>query len=242
MPARKSSRASATWVGKPAPTRGPKPSHSPGQIARAAIGLADKEGLAAVTMQRVAQEVGLTTMALYRYFPGKAEVIALMIDSASDSPLHFAEPSSPWSTRLKEWAHRCLAIYQHHQWFLEATTARRTPMGPNELAWMEAALAMLAESGLEPKKRHHAFFTIIGHVRGHATFPHARRGGGAGKEWMRELAQIVQQEPNRYPALLGVLSSGAFSESVEGAFDFGLDCILDGIRAQASGPAGTVTA
>jgi AcrR family transcriptional regulator len=242
MPARKSSRAKATWVGKPVSTRGPKPSLSPGQIARAAIRLADKEGLTAVTMQRVAREVGLTTMALYRYFPGKAEVIAHMIDSVADSPPQFAESSSPWSTRLKEWAHRCLAIYQGHQWFLEATTARRSPMGPNELAWMEAALSMLAESGLEPTKRHHAFFTIIGHVRGHATFQHARQGCGAGKEWMRDLAQIVRQEPNRYPALLGVLRSGAFSESVAGAFDFGLDCFLDGIRAQASGPAGTVTA
>lgn len=242
MPAKRSRRANATWVGKPAPTRGPKPSHTPGQIARRAIGLADKEGLAALTMQRVAREVGLTTMALYRYFPGKAEVIALMIDSVADSPLHFAGPSPPWSTRLKEWAHRCLAIYQDHPWFLEATTSRRTPMGPNELAWMEAALAMLAESGLEPKKRHHAFFTVIGHVRGHATFQRATRSSGAGKEWIRELAQMVRQQPNRYPALLDVLGSGAFGESVAGAFDFGLDCILDGIRAQASAPGGTVTA
>jgi AcrR family transcriptional regulator len=231
MPAKKSSRAKATWVGKPAPTRGPKPSLSRVQIARTAIRLADKEGLAAVTMQRVARELGLTTMALYRYFPGKAEVIALMIDSVADLPVHFGGVSLPWSTRLKEWAHRCLAIYQDHSWFLEATTVRQSPMGPNELAWMEAALAMLAESGLEPKKGHHAFFTIIGHVRGHATFQRARRGSGAGKEWMRELAQILKQKPDRYPALLDVLDSGAFGESVVGAFDFGLDCILDGIRA-----------
>ena len=186
-------------------------------------------------MQRVAREVGLTTMALYRYFPGKAEVVALMIDSVADSSLQFGKPSLPWSTRLKEWAHCCLAIYRDHRWFLEATTARQTPLGPNELAWMEAALAMLAESGLKSKKRHHAFFTIIGHVRGHASFQHASRSSAAGKKWMSEFAQTLQQEPNRYPALLDVLCSGAFSESISGAFDFGLDCILDGIRAQAGG-------
>ena len=237
MPAKKSDRASATWLGKPAPTRGPKPSLSRGRIARTAIRLADKQGLATVTMQRVARAVGLTTMALYRYFPGKAEVIALMIDSVADSPPHFGEPWSPWSTRLMEWAHRCLAIYQDHPWFLEATTARQSPMGPNELAWMEAALAMLAEAGLEPKKRHHAFFAIVGHVRGHATFQLARRSSRAERKWMRELAQILQQEPERYPALLNVLCSGVFGESVAGAFDFGLDCIIDGIRSQgATGP------
>lgn len=184
-------------------------------------------------MQRIAQEVGLTTMALYRYFPGKAEIVALMIDSVAESPLHFGKPSSPWSTRLKDWAHRCLGIYQDHPWFLEATTARQSPMGPNELAWMEAALNMLAESGLGPKKRHQAFFTIISHVRGHATFQQASRSSTAGKNWMRELSQTLQQEPNRYPILLDVLRSGAFSEGASGAFDFGLDCILDGICARA---------
>jgi AcrR family transcriptional regulator len=69
-------------------------------------------------MQRIAREVGLTTMALYRYFRGKAEVIALMIDSVADSPPLFGKQSALWTTRLKEWAHRCLAIYQDHPWFL----------------------------------------------------------------------------------------------------------------------------
>jgi len=185
-------------------------------------------------MQRIAREVGLTTMALYRYFPGKAEMVALMIDSVADSSLHFGRPSLPWSIRLKKWAQYCLTIYRDHRWFLEATTARQSPIGPNELAWMEAALAMLAESGLESKKRHHAFFTLIAHVRGHATFEDAGASSAAGKVWMRELTRTLQQEPNRYPTLLEVLRLGAFSEDIAGAFDFGLDCILDGVRAQVS--------
>lgn len=240
MAAKKSGGANSHWVEKPVPTRGPKPSVSRDRIARTAVRLADKEGLTAVTMQRIAREVGLTTMALYRYFPGKAEVVALMIDSVADSSLHFGKPTLPWSIRLKKWAESCLAIYRDHRWFLEATTARQSPMGPNELAWMEAALAMLAESGLESQERQHAFFTIIGYVRGHATFEQAGRGSAAVKEWMRELSQTLQQEPNRYPMLLDVVRSGAFSENITGAFDFGVDCILDGVRAQASRARGRV--
>lgn len=236
MPARKTSRAHAVSVEKAVPARGPKPSLSKGLIAHQAIRIADREGLASVTMKRVAGEVGLTTMALYRYFPGKAEVVALMIDSVADSPLDFGKPSSPWASRLKNWAHRCLTIYKDHPWFLEATTTRRSPMGPNELAWMEAALAMLRECGLGPQKRHRAFFTIIGYVRGHATFQQARgRSAGTEEEWIRELNQTLEREPNQYPALLDVLRSGALSESVAAAFDFGLECILDGIRAQVRG-------
>ena len=233
MPAKRGSRANTAWGGKPVPSRGPKPTLSTDQIARSAIRLADAEGLAAITMQRVAREVGVTTMALYRYFPGKADLVALMIDSASDSPLQFGNPSLPWCTRLKEWAGRCLAIYRNHPWFLEATSARPTVMGPNELSWMEAALAMLAESGLGPEERHQAFLAVIGHVRGHATFHQIGTRPSGGKEWARELTQLLQTAANRYPMLLTAVRSGAFSQKVDGAFDFGLDCILEGIRARA---------
>jgi AcrR family transcriptional regulator len=232
MAAKKFSQAKSDTLEKPSPARGPKPSVSRDRIARTAVRLADQEGLAAVTMQRIAREVGLSTMALYRYFPGKAEMVALMIDSVADSSPHFGRPSLPWSIRLKEWARCCLMIYRDHRWFLEATTARQTPIGPNELAWMEAALGMLAESGLEAKKRHHAFFALMAHVRGHATFEHAAASSPAGSVWMHELTRTLRQESNRYPILLEVLRSGAFSASTTGAFDFGLECILDGVRAQ----------
>jgi AcrR family transcriptional regulator len=234
MPAKSGSETNLVWGKKPAPSRGPKPTLSTDQIARVAIRLADEEGLAAVTMQRLAREVGLTTMALYRYFPAKADLVALMIDSASDSPLHLGKPSLPWNTRLREWAHRCLAIYTEHPWFLEATSSRDGVMGPNELLWMEAALAMLAESGLGPKERHHAFLAIIGHVRGHATFQQIGTLTGARKEWGRELTQMLQSEATRYPILLEIVRSGGFSENVGGAFEFGLNCILDGIHARVS--------
>ena len=168
----------------------------------------------------------------YRYFPSKADLVALMIDSAGESPLHLGKPSLPWSTRLKEWARRCLAIYRDHPWFLEATSARQTLMGPNELSWMETALEMLPESGLGSKERHHAFLTIIGHVRGHATFQHIEKHNGVGTEWIQELAQLLQAEADRYPILLEVVRSGAFGENLSGTFEFGLDCVLEGINAR----------
>lgn len=228
----KTGRSTKSTSGKRlVPARGPKPSLSADRIAQAAIRLADRDGLAAVTMQRLAREVGLTTMALYRYFPGKAEVVALMIDSVAEPPLRQDKTHSPWNAQLKKWAQRCLAIYQAHPWFLEATTTRHTGMGPNELSWMEAALAMLAQSGLPPSKRHHAFLAIIGHIRGRATFPQMGAGTDAGEEWIRELTQ-VKLESGCYPNLLDAIRAGAFKDTV-GAFDFGMDCILDGIAASA---------
>lgn len=66
--------------------RGPKPALTPEAIARAAIAIADAEGLEAVSLQRVAAEFGFTTMALYRYVPSKTALIALMIDNVTDRP------------------------------------------------------------------------------------------------------------------------------------------------------------
>lgn len=226
------STATAPRNTKPAPKRGPKPAFSPTQIALAAIRIADKEGLDAVTMQRVAHALGLTTMALYRYFPGKAELVAIMIDSAGEPSPRFEDSSLPWKERLRAWAHSCAAIYRHHPWFLQATTIRRTLMGPNELSWMEAALKMLTESGLSPASAYNAFFAIIGHVRAHAMFQQIKTQTSSPRKFTRDLSRLLQSEAGKYPALQAVLDSGAFDAHPAQTFDFGLSCILDGISAQ----------
>jgi len=236
MPTKNRRDVNLTWGKKTAPSRGPKPGLSTAQIARVAIQLADAEGLAAVTMQRVAREVGVTTMALYRYFPGKADLLDRMIDSASDSPASFGNLSLPWNVRLKKWTRRCLAIYRDHPWFLEATSARTSLMGPNELTWMEAALAILAEAGLNPRDRHHAFLAVIGHVRGHATFRRAAQRSESGRNWIHDLSEMLKPEAHRYPTLVASLDSGALFEDPDAAFGFGLDCIVEGIRARAGSP------
>ena len=220
------------WGHRPTPSRGPKPALSPTQIARVAIQIADVDGLESVTMKRVAQEVGVTTMALYRYFPGKVDLISLMIDSAGEPTPPFRKSSSPWHKRLKLWAHSCLRIYQEHPGFLEATSARHSLMGPNELSLMEAALKMLAESGLSPKERHHAFLAIIGHVRGYATFKEIGKHIASDQQWIQDLLHHLRTEADRFPESLKVLGSGTFTETSDVAFDFGLDCILTGIRAK----------
>jgi AcrR family transcriptional regulator len=213
-----------------APRRGPKPGFSTTEIARAAIRLADAKGLEAVTMQRVAGELGLTTMALYRYFPGKADLVAAMIDSASDAAPDLGKTSLPWKTRLQKWARLCASIYRSHPWFLEATSIRRSPMGPNELTWMEAVLALLAEAGLAPRDCHCALLAIIGHVRGYATFQQIKKTGGSKGEWLRALDRLLQADGHGYPTLRAVVRSGAFSGDPDAAFDFGLSLIVDGIE------------
>jgi AcrR family transcriptional regulator len=81
------------WNEPAPPKRGPRPTLTLPMIAAAGIELADEGGLDAVTMEAVAQRLGLTKMALYRYVPGKAELVALMVEAGIGAP--------PAATRAK---------------------------------------------------------------------------------------------------------------------------------------------
>src|ERR1700742_2649804 len=143
------------WHDRAKPTRGPKPALTLEQIADAAIAIADAEGLAAVSMQRVAADLGYTKMSLYRYLPGKAELVAAMLERALGEP-----PALPpgWRAGLTGWAEALLAGYLGHAWALEATSGAR-PVGPHELDWTERALGVLPE-GLTGAERMDVVATV----------------------------------------------------------------------------------
>jgi AcrR family transcriptional regulator len=218
------------WSERGYPSRGPKPTLSADQIARAAIAVADREGLAAVSMQRIAREVHVTTMALYRYFSSKAELIDFMIDTAGGPPPELDAGTRRWRARLGEWTRRCSAIYRDHAWFLEAATARRRIMGPNELGWLDRALRVLSDAGLPAREQHEAFLVLIGHVRSNAEFSAGRAQGPSAELWVSVMAKLLGKHRERYPALMAVVDSGAFSQSPEDGLEFGLECILNGIE------------
>ena len=188
-------------------------------------------------MQRIAGEVGLTTMALYRYFANKDQLVAAMIDHAGGPVPHVDGPPRAWRSRLAEWTRRCAAIYRRHPWFLQAATARRRIMGPNELAWLDAALRVLGDIGLPFPDQWRAFLLVIGHVRSSAEFSFANRQGHTQsvtrKQWALATARVIAHDPGRYPALASAFTSGSFTEAGSDGDDFGLECILEGIEALA---------
>ncbi|MFD0279239.1 TetR/AcrR family transcriptional regulator [Kitasatospora sp. NPDC127111] len=216
------------WGEQDQPRRGPKPSLTAERIVTGAIGLADAEGLDAVSMQRVAAELGVTTMALYRYFPGKAELADLMVDSALGVPTEAVARADGWRAGLTEWARQCWALYQRHPWILTATTMRRQLMGPNQLAWLDAALAALAPAGLSAVQQHDTVILVIGHIRNLAQ-QLVDRDDEADQEWNRLAADVLERHGHRYPALAAALAAGAFTPHPEDPLDFGLTRILDGV-------------
>ncbi|GAA2246094.1 MULTISPECIES: TetR/AcrR family transcriptional regulator [Kitasatospora] len=220
------------WGEQEQPRRGPKPSLTAGRIVAAAIEIADTEGMDAVSMQRIAAELDVTTMALYRYVPGKAELIDLMVDSALGTPATTDGIPDDWRSRLTDWARQCWAKYRRHPWILTATAMRRQLMGPNQLAWLDAALAALSRTGLPAAQQHDAFLLIVGHIRTLAQQSAAADEAGE-EEWNRLEADVLERHGHRYPALTAAITAGAFAPQQGDPLDFGLERILDGIAALA---------
>lgn len=217
------------WGPQPVPRRGPRPAFTLEEIARAGIAIADTDGLAAVTMQRVAGALGVTKMALYRYVPGKAELVGLMIDIGLGGPP--PQPHRDWRATLEAWSRALFTRFAAHPWALEAAVGARV-MGPNELGWLEQAVGALSGNGLDGSEMLDVAVTLVGHVRNLAQQATAIPGGGAGAEEAMEhgLAALIQGREDRFPALAAALTGAKTSEKQDQALDFGLARILDGVE------------
>ena len=228
------------WGTSQRPRRGPKPSLSLERIVTGAIALADTEGLASLSMQRLAERLGCAKMALYRYVPGKAELVALMVDAALGAPPPPPEPAAgqgpaaapaepPWRAVLRQWATTVFGRYRAHPWAIEATAGAR-PTGPHEMAWLERALTALAGTGLTGAERLDAVVLLNGHVRSLVQVTTAGQEG-LEEELIRQVGAALAAHADRYPQVLAAFSDGPGPGGRDNALEFGIDRILDGLAA-----------
>jgi AcrR family transcriptional regulator len=211
------------WGRHQQPSRGPKPAVTLAGIAEAAIRIADAEGLDAVSMQRVAGDLPVTKMALYRYVPGKTELVAVMSDLAIGPPPEHDD--QPWRPALKAWALDLYAAFAKHPWLLQSTIGRRL-LGPNELAWMECGVKALSDSGLSGGEQFDSILVLISHVRNLAQ--QTITTGLTEDDINQALAEILTTEAGRFPSLAAAMRTAASSENQ--GLEFGLDRILDGLE------------
>lgn len=226
----KPSSVDLLWGAVERPSRGPKPAMSLEEIVRAAVLVADTEGLGAVSMQRVAKEFGFTTMSLYRYVPGKSELIDLMVDTVVGPPPDLSGFDG-WRGKIDQWARLSWVVFQRHPWFLDAALHRI--MGPNQLGWLEAAVAALSGYGLRGKDLLDTVLVVNGHVRSLAPFAPTRvpaKNELSPQEWAMANYTQITTHPEMFPALMAAIADDAFDLDDDSEFEFGLQRILDGIE------------
>jgi AcrR family transcriptional regulator len=223
------------WGTAKAPSRGPKPGLTPAAIVRAAVEIADAEGLEAVSMRRVAEALGVGTMSLYRYVPAKRELLALMRDTVLGSVARDGRAAVGWREQLERWAGEAWEMHRRHPWLLETGGGRRLP-GPNEVARFEEALRTVEGIGLSGREMV-AVVTLVGRfvesaARGaHEQARSERESGVSDEEWWTAQTEFWERfgEGDRFPTITRVWESGGF-DAPEDDFAFGLARVLDGVE------------
>lgn len=229
------------WGLRERPSKGPRPGLSLDRIVRAGIGIAAAEGIGAVSMGRVAKELGVSTMSLYRYVSAKDELYVLMEDTAMGPPPPMSPDVTGWRARLEWWARAQREVCHRNLWLLRIPVSS-PPASPHSLQWMEAGLAALTGTGLDEGRKISVIMLVGGYVRNEATLmadldAAMTARGLAPDEVMRRYERTVDAltapDPGRYPALRQLLGSGVLGvpdASPDMEFEFGLGCLLDGVE------------
>jgi AcrR family transcriptional regulator len=208
-------------------------------VVAAAVELADREGLEAVTVRRLAQELGKAPMTLYTYVPGKTELVALMVDFLFASMERSDVEGLPWRERLAAVARDNYALYRAHPWAAAASPSR-PPLGPGQCTKYEHELRALEGLGLGDVAMDDVLAHLLGFVRiaaQDAAQADAERAASAmsDQEWWEVHGPLLAKvlDPERFPTAVRV--GQAAGEAHDGAYDadhafgFGLERTLDGL-------------
>jgi AcrR family transcriptional regulator len=213
--------------------RGPKRGLTLERIVAAGIKLALTEGVAALSMARIAAELGVGTMSLYRYVAAKDDLLTLMVDTALGAPP--AQPAGgDWRAGLRRWAEGVRDAYRRHPWSLRVPISA-PPLGPNNVAWLNNALTALAQTPLTEQEKLSSVLLVSGFVRNEEMLVADLLAGSAGEPVMPGYGTLLGKllGPDQHPALQRAIASGVLDDDddIEVEFEFGIERILDGIAA-----------
>jgi AcrR family transcriptional regulator len=210
-------------------------------VVKEAVALADREGLAAVSMRALAERLGAGAMSIYTHVPGKAELVELMVDEVLGEALQKIAPTGGWRERLETVARENAALLRRHPWLVEAV-AVRPPLGPNTIAKYDRELRAVEGTGLSDVEMDSVLSLVL-------SFAHAQvrgeleagrdeeRSGMTDHAWWEEHAPLLDEvlDPERFPVAVrvGSAASDAYAGLWDPAhtFEFGLARVLDGVEA-----------
>jgi len=222
--------------------REPQPDLSRHRIVRAAMEIADSEGMAALSMRRVATDLDVATMSLYRYVRSRDDLVLFMIDEAIGEEVFPPTPPEGWRARLELEARLQWTGFRRHRWLGPAMSLTRPQLAPNALKHTEWSLRALEGLGLDATAMLHIHVTLFSYVRGLATSLEAEAEaeqdtGMTSDEWMdtQEAALDAVAGSGPFATFLRIAKESDFEFDLDTLFEFGLMRILDGLQVYLGG-------
>ena len=204
-------------------------------VVRAAIHIADTEGLSVLSMRHVASALDIATMTLYRYVPSKYELLVMMADAVFAEWPPPADPPAGWRDRFELIARRHWSVYRLHPWLAQVISFTRPEPTPNALPNTEWALGALDGLGLDASTMLFLVVTLFGYVRGTAVSLDSeaeavRLTGVTDDEWMQAQESRIGavMASGRFPIMSRVIAED-IDFNLEDFFEFGLQRLLDGM-------------
>ncbi|WP_229397684.1 TetR/AcrR family transcriptional regulator [Micromonospora okii] len=210
------------------------------KIVLAAVDMVDADGLAELSMRRLAQALGVGVMSLYTYVPGKAELIELMIDTVYGETVGPDPLPAGWRVALERVARTNWELYRRHPWVLRIPVGR-PPLGPHAMAKYEYELRAVEGLGLTEVEMDSTVRLVTDYAEGVArraveASVLERESGMTDEQWWRVCGPLLGAfvDGARFPVATRVGSAAGAahggSYSPEHAFEFGLQRLLDGIE------------
>jgi AcrR family transcriptional regulator len=201
-----------------------------GQLLRAAIGLADKGGIEALSMRKLSQELGGGTMSLYNHVSNKDDLVDGMIDMVF-SEIELPAGEHGWKMTMRQRALSIRTVMTRHPWAIGLMESRRTP-GPATLRHHDAVIGCLRDAGFSIQLAAHAFSALDSYIYGFALQEQSLRFGTP--EETSELARafLLQFPTKEYPRLAELTIEHVLRPGYDygNEYEFGLDLILDGLE------------
>jgi AcrR family transcriptional regulator len=219
--------------------RAPRLGLSLERVVQSGIELADGDGLAAVSMKRVAEHLGFTTMSLYRYVASKDDLLLLMHDTCWTPPSGLDASLDGWRAGLVRWTREQHEIVRRHPWLDDVRMIERAGT-PSQLAWMDLGLRTLAGTPLPEQQKLAVLLLLAGYAALQMRLAGVAVEAGRQEDFAPDQATeafgaMIRAvvTPDRFPALHRAIEGGAFApvgRDTYAAFDFGLDLMLDGVE------------
>nr|WP_238356826.1 TetR/AcrR family transcriptional regulator [Kribbella italica] len=218
-----------SWGVLPVQRRGPKPALSVDQLVATGIEFGDRDGFEAISLQKIAAHLGVTTNAMYRYVRSKDELLVLVLDAAFGPAPDLG--TGDWRAGATAWVNAQIALYAERPWLLDFPI-RGAPVTPNLLSWVETLLQSLDSTGLSMHDNLGCVLLLDGFVRSYANL--ARQLGAS--EQVPVQAEHVgaflvpRLAAGNYPMLTRLYTHHEYEDELDDDLEFGLTRILDGIQ------------
>ncbi|MEV5960927.1 helix-turn-helix domain-containing protein [Kribbella sp. NPDC051952] len=210
---------------------GRKPTQSVEQIVDAALELADTDGFAALSMPKIAQKLGLTANAIYRYVRSRDELLVLVGDAAWGPAPDRIVDARDWRAAARLWTQAMVDRCDVHPWLCDLPI-RGAPVTPNLLGWAEAILKVLTGAGLSPTESLSCALLLDGYARRIASARRDLRDSATTSVEPAAVSRFLEPRLNElgYSVLAGLMAGDQYTDEIpDGDVTFGLDRILDGI-------------